>query len=394
MPRISNEQAQRVLSIGDKGREVQYLKRYLEKFGYLQPCKCQNEIFCPHVAEGVVKYQIFFGLPETGKLDEKTIAQMRKPRCGLPDLLPGEDVRQKVDDYSLSGGKWPTNDLTYFFQNGTGDISGTTEWGIIRQALDVWAFVTPLTFTQTGTEAAAHLRFLWTTGNHGDGSNFDGFGNVLAHGFYPPPVNSQPIAGDVHFDDDENWDTEDGGWWFWRRRDLLTVAIHEAGHALGLQHSTVGSAVMWPTYEGERRVLTQDDIDGIQAIYGPPVTRAGDRFAEASVWALKNAGGYGTVSIDLGRPRRFVAWGTVTMIDSLSDFDRDNAVVIEVYQVDGVETWKAVFGGDHWGAAGASSNVHQGAYVGTGRIVTFRLRSMHADDLDTYGMGTVITLDN
>ncbi|MCI0428384.1 MAG: M14 family metallopeptidase [Nitrospiraceae bacterium] len=118
------------------------------------------------------------------------------------------------------------------------------------------------------------------------------------------------------------------------------------------------------------------------------------RFAEASLWALKNTGGYGTVSVDLGRPRRFVAWGTVTMIDSLSDFDRDNAVVIEVYQVDGVETWKAVYGGDHWGPAGASSNVHQGAYVGYGQRITFRVRSLHSDDLDVYGVGTVITLDN
>jgi hypothetical protein len=80
------------------------------------------------------------------------------------------------------------------------------------------------------------------------------------------------------------------------------------------------------------------------------------------------------------------------MIDSLNDFDADNAVVAEVFQVDGAETWKAVTGGAHWGAPGASSNVHQGAYVGYGQRITFRLRSIHSDDLDSYGMGVVVAL--
>lgn len=171
------------------------------------------------------------------------------------------------------------------------------------------------------------------------------------------------------------------------------MAIHEVGHALGLAHSTIGNAIMWPTYEGERRTLHSDDIEGIQALYGSPVRPAGSRFAEASMWALKNTGGYGTISIDLGSPRRFVAWGTITMLDSLSDLDRDNAVVAEVFQVDGIETWKAVSGGDHWGAAGNSSNVHQGAYVGFGQTITFRIRSMHPNDMEAYGVGSVMVLD-
>ena len=113
---------------------------------------------------------------------------------------------------------------------------------------------------------------------------------------------------------------------------------------------------------------------------------------EVSLWALKNGGGSGSATIDLGRNRSFLAWANVTMIDSLSDFDSDNAVVAEVFQVDGSETWKAVFGGAHWGAAGSSSNVHQGAYVGFGRRVTFRIRSIHSSDLDSYGMGIVVAL--
>jgi hypothetical protein len=113
---------------------------------------------------------------------------------------------------------------------------------------------------------------------------------------------------------------------------------------------------------------------------------------EVSLWALKNAGGSGTATIHMGRRRSFLAWGTVTMIDSLNDFDRDNAVAVEVFQVDGFPTWRAVTGGEHWGVPGHSFNVHQGAYVGYGRSVTFRIRSIHSEDLDSYGMGIVLAL--
>ena len=50
-------------------------------------------------------------------------------------------------------------------------------------------------------------------------------------------------------------------------------------------------------------------------------------------------------------------------------------------------------GGDHLGAPGADSNLRPGGRVGFGRSVTFRLRSMHVSDLESYGVGCVITLD-
>lgn len=50
--------------------------------------------------------------------------------------------------------------------------------------------------------------------------------------------------------------------------DLVTVAAHEVGHALGLGHSNVNCALMNPFYTGSHRYLAQDDIDGIRTIYG------------------------------------------------------------------------------------------------------------------------------
>jgi hypothetical protein len=50
---------------------------------------------------------------------------------------------------------------------------------------------------------------------------------------------------------------------------LDTVVLHELGHVVGLDHSTVEGAVMEPYYEGPR-ALSQDDQRGIIYIYPQP----------------------------------------------------------------------------------------------------------------------------
>ena len=94
---------------------------------------------------------------------------------------------------------------------------------------------------------------------------FDGPGKVLAHAYYP-------TDGRIHFDDEEHF-TELGsssGWWFWKKesRSLLYVAVHEIGHALGLQHSDVRGSVMWPTAKTGAPVLHTDDSNGIRSLHG------------------------------------------------------------------------------------------------------------------------------
>ena len=49
--------------------------------------------------------------------------------------------------------------------------------------------------------------------------------------------------------------------------DVETVFLHENGHEVGLGHSNVVGAVMEPVYAGVRRVLHQDDIDGVASLY-------------------------------------------------------------------------------------------------------------------------------
>ena len=51
---------------------------------------------------------------------------------------------------------------------------------------------------------------------------------------------------------------------------MFFVALHELGHSLGLTHSMVKDAVMYLYYPGYKAnlQLTQDDIEGMQAVYG------------------------------------------------------------------------------------------------------------------------------
>jgi hypothetical protein len=102
--------------------------------------------------------------------------------------------------------------------------------------------------------------------------------------------------------------------------------------------------------------------------------------------------GYELATVDLGRSRSFLAWGSITFTDPLTDYDRDNGVAIEVYMVNGVRVGYVASGGAHLKSPGDYRNLRPGAYRGYGRRVTFRLRTFHVSDLESYGVGCVLTL--
>jgi hypothetical protein len=86
-------------------------------------------------------------------------------------------------------------------------------------------------------------------------------GGALGISMLPPPLNGDTTAGDFFLDTSTTWNI---GLSF----DLGTVAMHEAGHSLGLDHSLLTTAVMFPNYTGVHLNLSADDIAGIQSIYG------------------------------------------------------------------------------------------------------------------------------
>ena len=155
--------------------------------------------------------------------------------------------------------RWEKLEITFVFVNETDTLE--TEHDLIRRAFNLWAERTPLTFTEVSNSSEADIVVGWYIRDHGDGDPFDGPGDVLAHASFPNPYDNSQVF--LHFDDEERWVDSAT-----QNVDLLTVAAHEIGHTLGLAHSSDPNALMYASYGGPHRSLSEDDIAGVQALYG------------------------------------------------------------------------------------------------------------------------------
>ncbi len=188
------------------------------------------------------------------------VARQRVVACAGPVVLDGIAAEYVEVGRGWSRPKSGPAELGFYFESVTAKVGEGTARIEIERALREWEKHANLKIAagEAGGPRTISIRF--AERSHGDTYTFDGVGGSLAHTFYPAPPNLEPIAGDMHFDADEHWQIG-------VNVDLYSVALHEAGHALGLGHSDQPGAVMYPYYH-QASGLTSDDIAGIQDLYG------------------------------------------------------------------------------------------------------------------------------
>lgn len=151
--------------------------------------------------------------------------------------------------------RWDKTDLTFHFDNCPYTVDCDAAWDAVRAGFQSWADETNLTFTEVDSPRNADIKLSWSN----QGPELGRPGDVLAYATLPRD------GGDVFFDDSEPWHIFDGS-----EFDLYLVATHEIGHALGLDHSSIPDALMYPVINRLTHGITADDAAAIQALYGLP----------------------------------------------------------------------------------------------------------------------------
>ena len=177
-----------------------------------------------------------------------------------------------IGAYTANGVSWAQRAVPYLLNPSNLDLAEPSVEAAVRAGADVWANQSSASigFTYGGRSAQS------TTGY--DGTNLVVFrnasnGSAIATAYYWSS-GGRIIDADIVF-----WD---GAFQFFAGSTgcsggfyIEDIAAHEFGHALGLGHSTVAGATMYPSVSScdtGPRILSADDIAGALFIYPPGAT--------------------------------------------------------------------------------------------------------------------------
>jgi hypothetical protein len=258
------------LESGAEDSSLVEVQNFLKHYGYLDyAALTQDETPESGRLDNVTvlaltEFQRRYNVGTPGTLDAATREFMAQDRCGLPD------PQAESSPFFSTRCAWNRRNLTYAFGNLSTDVANDVVRNAVRRAFNTWtAAGVGLSFSEVAGNANPDIFVEWRQANDPDHSMV---GGILAHADFPPgctvvinPPNGTPPTP-LHFDDQEHaW--VDGA--VANSFDIETVALHEIGHCLGLQHTNVSGSVMFPSVSSNftLRALQADDNAGIRALY-------------------------------------------------------------------------------------------------------------------------------
>lgn len=248
-----------------KPEQLKFAVNYLSFFGYVGLHLLQN-LDLEDLKAATRTFQRWFGLKQDGIVGPKTVRAMHCPRCGCPDVLD-KDKKEHVEYLQMQESikeqraRWSKTQLTYALESYVTGLSKKAQADMIAAAFQSWTGLIDLEIRRCSIRKVKEADIVISNGS-GKQHGFDGQGGTLAWAYLP--------RGDkqlrMRFDLAETWVRNP----LERGIHFQTVAAHEIGHLLGLQHSKVHGALMAPYYNPfVGKPQAKDDITRIQSLYGP-----------------------------------------------------------------------------------------------------------------------------